>query len=147
MLSFIKPTSRSIRFNDLLARLPLLQIPLDNPTQQFLKFSNLPKEIKIKIWKVIAHQRRSIKLVANTLQLHADHRSHSIQHQRRVPAILHICQESRKEGLIYYDACREYTPWDVGLSSNDTPWFSATYSNTIYVCFKASLLHRSKFKC
>lgn len=141
MSPFIKPTSGSTRFKNLLAQLPPLQIPLDNRTQQLPKFSDLPKEIRIKIWKIIAHQRRSIKLVADTLQLHADHKSHRIPHQRRVPAILHICQESREEGLLYYEPCLEYTPWDVGLSTNDAPWFSATYFNTIYVCIQGLLSH------
>jgi hypothetical protein len=144
MSPFIKPTSDSTRLKNLLAQLPPLRIPLDNPTRQFPKFSDLSKEIRIKIWKVIAHQLRSIKLVADTLQLYADHKSHRIPHQRRVPAILHICQESREEGLLYYEPCPEYTPWDVGLSTNDTPWFSATYSNTIYVCFQRFLSHAAE---
>lgn len=98
-------------------------VPLDNsdiglvPSKsltEFKLFSELPPELRSKVWELAASEPRSVKLSPGADKTNKYRRrvafnqaSSSIQGQRRHPAILHATFESRSEGLRHYAKCHE----------------------------------------
>ena len=76
--------------------------------QTFHSFGKLPAEIRLEIWKIISHTSRILELYVLYIST-----SLFYPHCRNpIPAVLQVCQESRKEGLRYYKAVESphYSP-------------------------------------
>lgn len=65
--------------------------------QQFILFTQLPTEIRIRVWTTTVPQAR-----ISQLQQNDDGTKFQVS-PRSVPALLHTCQESRTEGLRAYE--------------------------------------------
>jgi hypothetical protein len=130
--------SQSIRIQNLVAQLPRLELqtPL-RPLTEFTIFNRLPRELRSLIWKLAAHVSRLVILEPEVFNIYAAHRPHQWWGQSRVPAILHASSEAREQGLIWYDACEEFTAYDIGHLLPDResePWLGEVkYHNIIYV--------------
>jgi 2EXR family len=125
------PTAMSPNINQisrlqyLLSILPKLIIPTPlQPLETFTLFSQLPIEIRTKVWKLLSFQPRKVKLFFDRPPVILNKRR-SIDGQSRIPVVLRICQESRKEGLRHYTLCKEKVP--IRLPVGD--WINHLYIN------------------
>lgn len=148
------PKAISPRMRTLLSTLPPLKIEkLPGKLLKFTIFNELPLELRQKIWGLVAHTSRLVIVEAeafNPLAIHE--RTHQIKNQSRVPEILQVSKESRAEGLMYYKALKECTPYDVGHSLQDVDdetWIGERrYHNIIYVSASGLLSHFDRrFEC
>ncbi|CZR55852.1 uncharacterized protein PAC_05740 [Phialocephala subalpina] len=72
----------------------------------FTKFSELPVELQLKIWNEAARESRIIQLVPAKHHLgdQGSHLDYAISRSSlKVPAVLHICHNSRTEALAFYE--------------------------------------------
>jgi len=126
---FGSPTSSiSTRLVFLLSSLPKLSIPTPfQPLDAFVLFPKLPLDIRVKIWNLFALQRRQVKLFLLP-PTQTRHKSRLVNGQSKIPAIMHVCKESRGEGLRYYTLCKE----DVWPSNPFKPYRGPNY---LYITF------------
>ncbi|PVH70508.1 hypothetical protein DL98DRAFT_540777 [Cadophora sp. DSE1049] len=110
----------SPRLKSLMTQLSKLDLHHGTPIlKKFTLFPKLPLELRLKIWGFAANVERIVSL-SFTLdgQAWVDVSRLTIRNENRaqcsVPAVLHICSESRKEGLRYYTAC-----WDKCAGHNN----------------------------
>ncbi|PVH70518.1 hypothetical protein DL98DRAFT_619247 [Cadophora sp. DSE1049] len=137
-----KVAKTKTRLGWLLSRLPSLTIELDpsmtrSRLRKFELFMQLPAEIRIMIWDLIAFAPRKVKLLECSIKPY-QHSSvdwnSNVEGQARQPAILQICCESRLEGLArHYTKCQDRLRY-VAYKNNPTK-MGSHMSNTFYINF------------
>lgn len=79
-----------------------------NEESTFLQFPNLPIEIRLKVWKLSCFVTRNVDIATGTIGVtfgtedEVGARPHYYRSRCRPPSLLHVCKESREEGLKYY---------------------------------------------
>jgi hypothetical protein len=114
--------------------LPKLAILVLISLQSFTLFSNLPYEIRHKIWQLSCLHPRQIALRANVLWSIAE--SLTIEEKYRTTPLLSVNREARTEALKHYTLCTEVTEANPG-------WTPILRSNIIYANFDVDIfIHR-----
>lgn len=107
--------------------------------QSFPNFGGLPVEIRLRIWRIIA-------LSPRTLGLYIEHATY-LHCQNPVPALLHVCQESREEGLKYYSVfepkrCLISPLWWLATSPS---WVTKSPPARIYISYERDTMYFSRW--
>ncbi|PMD23861.1 hypothetical protein NA56DRAFT_657100 [Hyaloscypha hepaticicola] len=121
--------------------------PEEHILDKFTLFSELPSELRIKIWTFVCFQPRNVDIFTEnlgTIRVSVDTQfetyrfySHFCSH----PSLLHACQEAREEGLKYYKL--EYgTSHHFSLINISTP--PRIYVN--FACDRLCLLNGDSLK-
>ena len=106
--------------------------------QSFPNFEALPVEIRLTIWKTIALTPRTLELyvqqVRYTIYLHC---------QNPIPALLHVCNESREEGLKYYSVLelKRWPPREVQDEVASPSWVTKRPPARIYISYERDTLY------
>lgn len=103
------------RIQALLSNLPRLLPPppkSDNTLREFTFFSDLPPELRARIWRYAAHVPRVISLLYHTKEIdpaevNGGSWTSNVEGQTRHPGIMQACRESRGEGSKYYELIQE----------------------------------------
>jgi hypothetical protein len=74
---------------------------------EFTLFSDLPVEVRLKIWALVASEVRRVKLIGRNGLRNWKHKMSSIEGQSRHPAMLQVNVEAREEGCRFYTRCQE----------------------------------------
>lgn len=116
----------------------------ENPENQFQKFHDLPAELRIMIWEKVPSFPRIIQVIIayneydpGEARYKNYHRSPKFISNNRVPPILHVNMESRKEALMKYKLsfAVHTAPATIYFNKDvDTVYFVLNYPrNVIYV--------------
>jgi hypothetical protein len=84
------------------------------PQPSFQRFGALPIELRIKIWREVCHVPRAVEIIRCD-----EKERRKLPYKTPPPAVLHVNQEARREGLKYYKTF---------FSSKDYPTYE-TYIN------------------
>jgi hypothetical protein len=99
---------------------PIPYKPYSTPLTKFHLFSHLPKELRLEIWNIFLSEPRQIKIDCKKRRVLQRRVVDSWLCDHRIPALLHVCSESRFLALSYY-----------------TPYFTTeTCSKAIYLNFE-----------
>lgn len=80
----------------------LVATPPSTPLTTFQLFPKLPIEIRLRIYRLAAHEPRLIEL--EHLNGYFSHYGYQVARQsRQAPALLQLCRESREEGIHFYE--------------------------------------------
>ncbi|EPE27974.1 hypothetical protein GLAREA_04765 [Glarea lozoyensis ATCC 20868] len=94
--------------------------PYTTPLTKFHLFPHLPQELRLEIWNIILAEPRQIKIDCKKRRILQRRVVDSWTTDTPIPALLHVCSESRYLGLSYYK-----------------PYFSTkTCSKAIYLNFE-----------
>lgn len=74
----------------------------DPPLTSFNLFPQLPVELRLRIWRHSLPVPRKVRVYPNANALATSHIATSWASREVVPTVLHICRESRAEGLLHY---------------------------------------------
>lgn len=94
------------RLQNLLSGLPVLDVALRAGSFEtettFPYFPKLPNELRDKVWDMVSHHRRDIKLFLHNGVRESFGDSSEVAGQSRIPIVLQVNRESRREALRHY---------------------------------------------
>ncbi|PVH84662.1 hypothetical protein DL98DRAFT_69001 [Cadophora sp. DSE1049] len=81
------------------------ELDAEEPSSTFIRFPNLPSELRLKVWKYACCISRNLVLQLKDLRqadIADDYTPYFFYSSCPVPAVLRVCQESRAEALQHY---------------------------------------------
>jgi hypothetical protein len=102
------------------------------------KFKNLPKELRLEVWKLASMDERIIRATVESMVGEGDHFK-QVYHLTGgpLPKVLQINRESRVIGLEHYTAVRSYA----ALNTTSEKWFTTKNEYRIYINFDVDTLY------
>jgi hypothetical protein len=85
-----------IRLKKLLKTLLHLNVHFPKRHEEFVLFPKLPIELRLRVWKFVAHRPREVKIYLFTSDFGI---KSNVEGQRSIPSILHTCHEAHSEAL------------------------------------------------
>ncbi|KAK0105044.1 hypothetical protein ONS95_004588 [Cadophora gregata] len=131
------------RMRDRLSILP----PLETTTVgalSFPQFPNLPRELRNRIWRYAAFEKRIVRVIYRShAKLDPSLSTLTIEKQSRHPAIVHTSKEAREEGKRYYERVYERRrPWKSTFGMSGIGLMTKRYPpNAVYVNFEVDEFH------
>jgi hypothetical protein len=117
------------RVDYLLSKLSSITIPTPvKPLESFTLFPRILFEIRTKIWELLSTQSRKVKLFFD-IGAYIIEETRTIDGQSKIPAVLHICKESRTEGLRFYTLCKESVVTAAVMEHAVNQWTNHLYIN------------------